>query len=133
MFPAKFKMGLPFLQNDRNFPPRPGKVFPNEPAYARFGPAIAEALKAEFGGSSSAIKSIVRLTGANERTVRNWFEGKNGPGGDNLIALIRHSDTVLRTMLVLSDRRQLALASDLRSLHSKMRPLMDALDALHSD
>jgi hypothetical protein len=63
--------------------------------------------------------------------VRNWFEGKNGPGGDNLIALIRHSDTVLRTMLVLSDRRQLALASDLRNLHSKMRHLMEALDELH--
>jgi hypothetical protein len=38
---------------------------------------------------------------------------------------------VLRTMLVLSDRRQLALASDLRNLHSKMRHLMEALDELH--
>jgi hypothetical protein len=122
---------MSFTENDRNFRSKSGKTFPNEPAYARFGPAIAEALRAEFGGSTSAIKSIGKLTGANERTVRNWFEGKNGPGGDNLIALIRHSDTVLRTMLVLSDRRQLALASDLRNLHSKMRHLMEALDELH--
>jgi len=37
--------------------------------------------------------------------VRNWFEGKNGPSGENLMALIRYSDAVLAMVLQLSGRR----------------------------
>lgn len=28
--------------------------------------------------------SVAMITDANERTVRNWFEGKNGPSGESL-------------------------------------------------
>jgi hypothetical protein len=41
--------------------------------------AIALALKAEFGATSSALKTVAQLTRSNERAVRNWLEGKNGP------------------------------------------------------
>jgi hypothetical protein len=33
------------------------------------------------------MKVVVNLTGANERAVRNWFDAKNGPNGEFLIAL----------------------------------------------
>lgn len=53
----------------------------------------------------SAGKTVVALTGANERAVRNWFEAKNGPNGEFSIALCRHSDQVLETFLLLAGRR----------------------------
>ena len=123
-------MSLP--KKARNFRASGGNKFPDEASYDRFAPAIAAALRAEFGGTNASVKTVVRLTGANQRTVRNWLEGKNGPGGDNLVALIRHSDTVLRALLTLSDRRGLAVASHLRSIHTQMKSLVDALDDLHS-
>ena len=60
--------------------------------------AVAVALKTEFGGTPSALKTVAQLTRSNERTVRNWLEGKNGPSGSNLVILMRHSDRVLRTV-----------------------------------
>src|SRR3954462_850569 len=70
----------------------------------RFSEAIARALHREFDQTHSAIKTVVALTGANERAVRNWFEAKNGPNGEFLIALCRHSDQVLETFLLLAGR-----------------------------
>jgi hypothetical protein len=70
----------------------------------RFSDAIARALHREFDSTRSAIKTVVALTGANERAVRNWFDGKNGPNGEFLIALCRHSDQVLETFLLLVGR-----------------------------
>jgi hypothetical protein len=127
------EVGNSFHKTDRNFQSKSGKTFPDKPVYPRFGPAIAEALKAEFKGSTSAVKAVVNLTGANERTVRNWLEGKNGPGGDNLIALLRHSDTVLRTVLDLSGRGDLAVQIDLRAVRSKLKPLLQTMRDLHGD
>jgi hypothetical protein len=62
----------------------------------------------------------VALTGANERAVRNWFEAKNGPNGEFLIALCRHSDQVLETFLFLAGRKD----------HLKARKLVRAKDTL---
>jgi hypothetical protein len=36
--------------------------------------------------------------------VRNWFDGKNGPSGENLVSLMHHSDAVLSTVLDLAER-----------------------------
>jgi hypothetical protein len=61
----------------------------------------------------------VALTGRT-RAVRNWFEAKNGPNGEFLIALCRHSDEVLETFLLLAGRRD----------HLRARKLVRAKDAL---
>ena len=85
----------------------------------RFSEAIARALHREFDQTHSAIKTVVALTGANERAVRNRFEAKNGPNGEFLISLCRHSDQVLETFLLLAGRtdhlraRKIARAKDI--------------------
>jgi hypothetical protein len=93
-----------------------------------FAETIAAAMQAEWGATPSARKEVGRITNANERAVRNWFEGKNGPSGENLMLLIQHSDAVLGTVLELSGRRDLALASDLSRLQEQMRAAVQAMD-----
>jgi membrane protein required for beta-lactamase induction len=106
---------MSFAKNDRNNQSTQGKSLHSE----RFSDAIARALHREFDQTHSAIKTVVALTGANERAVRNWFEAKNGPNGEFLIALCRHSDQVLETFLLLAGRtdhlraRKIAHAKDI--------------------
>ena len=52
-------------------------------------------------------------TGANEKTIKNWFAGRYGPSGDHLVALVRHSDEVLSTFLEMAERQDLKLATRL--------------------
>jgi hypothetical protein len=66
------------------------------------------------------MSKVVALTGANERTVRNWFEAKNGPGGEYLIALCRHSDQVLTTVLTLSGRVTHVRLANLEQVRQKL-------------
>src|SRR5580698_8661690 len=97
-----------------------------------FAEAIAAAMQAEWGATPSARKEVGRITGANERAVRNWFEGKNGPSGENLVSLIRHSDEVLKTVLELSGRHYLSPALDVTGLRDRLMEIVDAIDSLGS-
>jgi hypothetical protein len=92
--------------------------------------AIAVALKAEFGATPSALKTVAQLTRSNERAVRNWLEGKNGPSGSNLVILMRHSDRVLRTVLEMADRRDLDFAVGLASLRERLIDAVAEIDRL---
>jgi hypothetical protein len=107
---------MSFAKDDRKNQPIHGKSLHAE----RFSDAIAGALHREFDHTHSAIKTVVALTGANERAVRNWFEAKNGPNGEFLIALCRHSDQVLETFLLLAGRKD----------HLRARKLVHAKDTL---
>jgi hypothetical protein len=78
-----------------------------------FAQVIADALHREFGGMNSSVKTVVNLTHANERAVKNWFLAKNGPTGQHLVDLLRASDEVLVAVLLLSGRRDLVLAKTL--------------------
>ncbi|WP_323966184.1 hypothetical protein [Bradyrhizobium japonicum] len=80
------------------------------PSFAR---EIAEALHKEFGETHAAIKTVVALTKANERAVKNWFSAKNGPTGRHLVDLVRISDEVLEAVLRMSGRSDLILAKKL--------------------
>ncbi|RXH05808.1 hypothetical protein [Bradyrhizobium vignae] len=80
---------------------------------AEFAREIAEALHKEFGETHAAIKSVVALTKANERAVKNWFSAKNGPTGRHLVDLVRISDEVLEAVLRMSGRSDLILAKKL--------------------
>jgi hypothetical protein len=95
-----------------------------------FAAAIAAALRKDFGDTRSAIKTIVSLTTANERAVKNWFEGRNGPSGEFLILLCRHSDQVLETVLLLAGRRELVTAKKLVDAKGKLREMLMLLDEL---
>ena len=123
---------MSFHKKDRNFQSKKGKSFHVESGHdARsFAPAIATAMLSQWGETPSARKEVGRVTRANERTVRNWFEGKNGPSGENLVALIRHSDAVLAAVLELSGRRDLVPASSFLGLRQSLERMLAALDEL---
>jgi|SRR5580658_3423022 hypothetical protein len=116
-------------KNDRKFQSTSRKTFQDVDTEA-FVKAIALALKAEFGATPSALKTVAQLTHSNERAVRNWFEEKNGPSGANLVTLMRHSDRVLRTVLELADQRDLVLAVELTRLRQRLIDAVAEIDSL---
>ena len=63
--------------------PKKGNHFPNCTAGRKnkigYAEVVAAALRAELGDSHQAIKTVMRWTGANERTVKNWFAAGSGP------------------------------------------------------
>ncbi|VIO73303.1 hypothetical protein CI1B_49080 [Bradyrhizobium ivorense] len=86
--------------------PKTGKKFPGDadigaPTYAAL---IADVLRSELGNSHRAHKTLMRWTGANERTAKNWLSGSNGPSGEHLLQLMRNSDEVFECVLRLSHR-----------------------------
>jgi hypothetical protein len=121
---------MSFSEKDRKLQSKDGKSFPLDHAVEPLALAIAAALKAEFGNTPSALKTVAQLTRSNERAVRNWFDGKNGPSGENLVILMRHSDLVLRTVLTLAGRQDLVVAVGLASLRRQLVEAVAAIDGL---
>ena len=121
---------MSFPKNDRNFRSKIGKTFHAEGVEngAPFTEAIAAAMLIEWGQTPSALKEVGRITHTNERTVRNWVDGRNGPSGENLVALMRHSDEVLTTVLELSGRHNLVPASSIMSLRPALVRAVNAID-----
>ena len=123
-----------FGRHNRKIRSASGKPFPapskNEDRSTVYGFAseIAAALHRGYGGSRSGMKTVVALTGANERAVRNWFDGKNGPSGEHLIALVRHCDPVLEAVLILAGRERLLTAKLVIEAKEK---LVEILELLH--
>jgi hypothetical protein len=91
--------------------------------------AIAEALSIELGNSHRAVKTVMRWTGANERTVKNWFAGRRGPRGEHLLSLIRHSSAVLEAVLRLTGREQLIAGKMLLDVRSTLLEMLASIDA----
>ena len=73
----------------------------NQTAYRK---AVADALRRELGPTHQAIKTVMRWTGASERTAKYWLSGERGPSGEYLIQLAQHSDAVLITILTMAER-----------------------------
>lgn len=69
--------------------------------------AIALALNRELGRSRHAVKTLTRWTGASERTAKNWINAKRGPSGEDLVALAKHSNEVMRAFHRLAGRSEL--------------------------
>jgi hypothetical protein len=99
---------------------------------AGFATAIAQALRREFGLTKSAVKDIVKLTSANERAIKNWLQGRNGPSGEFLILLCRHSDEVLETVLFLSGRTDLIAAKKFVDAKQKLREILASIDEMEA-
>ncbi len=98
-----------------------------------FASAISDALHRDYGDGRSAIKRIARLTSANERAVKNWYDGRNGPSGEFLISLCRHSDQVLEAVLVGAGRTELLESKRLGDVKGKAREVMALLERFLSD
>jgi hypothetical protein len=94
--------------------------------------AIAHALQRQLGGSRQAVKTVMRWTGAGERTVKNWFAGDNGPSGRHLTALARHSDEVLAAFLALSGRQHVTTGAKLFNVRNKIAAMLDEIDLVLS-
>ena len=109
--------------------PKKGKVFPrpafNDGNSVAYADAIAAALQKELGDSHQAVKTAMRWTGANERTVKNWLAGSNGPSGHHLLSLVYHSDAVFEEFLRLSGRPQ---SAGMEKLIAARQALSDLLE-----
>ncbi|WP_424628844.1 hypothetical protein [Bradyrhizobium sp. SYSU BS000235] len=121
-------------KTDRRIQSISGKGFRfSEPSLEneRFANVISQALRRQFGETHASIKTVVALTKANERAVKNWFSAKNGPTGEHLVDLVRSSDEVLEAVLLLSGRRDLVLAKkvgDAKAVLHRMLKLMEDLE-----
>lgn len=93
-----------------------------------FPKLVADALHHEWGSSLSSRKIVSRITSANERAVKNWFEARNGPSGENLVELMRHSDAVLEAVLAASGRSGRLLFSKVEALEKPLRDLLDLIE-----
>lgn len=117
---------MSLTKNDRMIQSSSGNNLPSE----SFAEAIAAALHRQYDQTHAGVKTVVTLTGANERAVRNWFDAKNGPNGEFLIALCRHSDQVLDTVLMLAGRTQHVRARKVEQARQKVGEIMVLLQAL---
>jgi hypothetical protein len=120
---------MSLAKNDRKNRSISGKTLHAE----RFSDAIAGALHRQFDQTHSAVKTVVALTGANERAVRNWFDAKNGPNGEFLIALCRHSDEVFETFLLLAGRNEHVKAKKVVQAKQKLREILTLVNELETD
>jgi hypothetical protein len=73
---------------------------------------------------------VAAWTGANEKTVKNWFSGVYGPRGAHLIALARHSDEVLATFLAMAGRENLMVAIKFAVAEDAITELLNAVRQL---
>lgn len=89
---------------------------------------IASALRAELGETHRAAKTVMRWTGASERTVKHWLSGVHGPGGEYLIVLMRESETVFETVLAAAGRREAVVAARTLAAQGMMVEVMAQLE-----
>jgi hypothetical protein len=59
-----------------------------------------------------------------ETGVWNWFAANNGPNGETLVVLKRHSEEVLETVLQLAGRQDLVTARKFAGAREKLRQML---------
>lgn len=98
-------------------------------AQKEYAAGIARALHMELGETHQATKTLMRWTNANERTVKNWLAGSNGPSGEHLVALVKHSDLALAAFLGMAERPDALTASELPMLRQKLQSVLEGIDS----
>ena len=128
---------MSFQKTGRNVRPDTNKTFPKSPvkieagSNSTFVTEISDALRSAFGGSGKSIKTVMRYTGAGERTVKNWFEAKNGPSGENLIKLVHHSDEILEKLLLLAGRDDILAGKLLVDAKDKLVEMIEIINYIN--
>jgi hypothetical protein len=82
------------VKKDRVFPIKPKAISDTELAQI-----VARALRKDFGDTPSAVKHIGRVTNANLRAIKNWYEARNTPSSGHLLLLARSSPSILKFLL----------------------------------
>ena len=127
---------MSFHKKGRKFRTVSGKTFPKSADKLEqtggdgFRSVIAETLHEAFGGTRMSVKAVMARTGATERTVKNWFQGKNGPNGENLIDLMRYSDEVLEVVLWMAGREDILAGKMLVDAREKLVEMLNIIDQL---
>jgi hypothetical protein len=73
------------------------------------------------------MKRIAAEMHISERTVKNWYSGRNGPRGDHLIDLMRKNENILMMVLTLSGRPSTGSLDELVSACSYLDQARDCL------
>src|SRR5688500_15576255 len=110
--------------------PKKGRVLPKCAAECQYVSAIATALRYELGSTHQAVKTVVRWTGANERTVKNWMAGTGGRSGENLVELLRNSEAVFEALMHLAGRQQSLVTCRLIGARGKVWEVVQMIDHL---
>ena len=127
---------MSFHKKGRKFRPISGKTFPKSSDRVaasngyEFAAVIAETLRGANGGTSMSVKTVMAYTGVGERTVKNWFAGKNGPNGKNLVELVRHSDEVLEALLLMAGREDILAGKLLVDARDTLVEMLEIIDQL---
>lgn len=112
--------------------PKKGNLFPGgndrDDASQYYSEMIAAALRAELGNSHRATKTVMRWTGASERTVKHWFAARHGPGGEYLIVLMRESEAVFEAVLGAAGRRDAVVAARVLAAHGALVDVMGLVE-----
>ncbi len=130
---------MSFRKKGRKVRPVSGRTFPRSSGTVEksdgydFTAVIAATLREAFGRSGRSIKTVMAYTGAGERAVKNWFEGKNGPNGENLVELVRHSDEVLEALLSMAGREDILAGKLLVDARDKLAEMLEIIDQLKAD
>jgi hypothetical protein len=112
--------------------PKTGRKFPTglQPEGGEYASSIADALRTELGRSHRATKTLMRWTGASDRTAKNWLSGCCGPSGSHLIQLARESDIVLSAVLGLAGRNRHMVGADLLQIKTALVNATALIDQL---
>ena len=87
-------------------------------------------LRESYGERSSTIKQIALEMKISERTVKNWYCGRNGPRGDHLINLMSRNEKIFSMVLALSGRPSSASPDALALACSYLERARDCLMAM---
>ncbi len=129
---------MSFRKKGRKFRPVSGKTFPKSSGRVaasdgyEFAAVIAQTLRGTFSGTRMSVKTVMAYTGAGERTVKNWFGGKNGPNGENLVELVRHSDEVFEALLWMAGREDFLAGKLLVDARDKLVEMLEIIDQLQA-
>ena len=107
-----------------------GITFPSGTNLDTYNAAIAFALKSQLGLTHQAVKTVMKWTGAGERTVKNWFAGLSGPSGTHLVRLIQNSDETLAALLILAGRSEVLAAARIIDMRNKLAETVAEVDQL---
>lgn len=78
-----------------------GNKLPVRQTHHDYASVIALALEKSIGARRCTSKTLMRWTGASERTVKNWLSASHGPSGQHLIALAQHSFEIRQAIEIL--------------------------------
>lgn len=112
--------------------PKKGNFFPGENDRENdsrtYAAMIATALRTELGNSHRATKTVMRWTGASERTAKHWLAGHHGPGGAYLVVLMRESEAVFEAVLTAADRPDAVVATRVLAARGMMVEVMELVE-----